>query len=377
MFKRRDNIRAATGGVSRRRLLTGAAGFASLAVGGGLLSACGDSGDETIKQLPLEEIDQFTIATWGGTSETAFMEAWGKPFTEQTKIPVKAVTPIDYGKYRTQHKTKKVVWDWFDCEAFFSFAEEDLFEDIDYDYIGVKESDLVEVPGESTLYTPKALVDYLTSYVMAYRTDSENKRPRNWEEFFDIKAVPGKRCVYNWPYGMVEIALLADGVPHDKLYPLDLERAFRKYDSIRDHLIFWNSAAEAQQYLVNKSADFVVTWNNRIGYLAKTGTPVAIEWEGNLRNYAVHTVPKNSPRQTATLEWIKIASDPRYQAELANVGGFAPTLKAAQSLVRPDVMPWLSTSPEALEKSVGGMNEQWWGENLTEVSKKWYEWAGQ
>jgi putative spermidine/putrescine transport system substrate-binding protein len=166
-------------------------------------------------------------------------------------------------------------------------------------------------------------------------------------------------------------------VPRDKLYPLDLDRAFAKYDSIRDHLIFWNSAAESQQYLVNKGADFVVTWNNRIGFLAQAGQAVGIEWEGNLRTYGVHTVPKNSPHTKATLEWIKIGNTPQYQADLAHLAGFAPTLKEALPLVKADVAPWLSTSPEALEKSIGGMDEKWWGTNLTETSKKWYEWAGQ
>jgi putative spermidine/putrescine transport system substrate-binding protein len=363
-------------GVSRRTFLSGAAGVAGLALGGGLLASCGGTSSTGAKSAGLGNIDRFTIATWGGTSEAGFLQAWGKPFTKQTGIPVRAIAPIDYGKYKTQHKTKKVVWDWFDSEGFFPWGAEDLFEDIDYDYIGVKQSDLIEVPGESTLYTPKSLVNYLTSWAIGYRKESENKRPHNWEEFFDVKAIPGKRCVYNWPYGMLEIALLADGVPRDKLYPLDYERAFRKYDSIRDHLIFWNSAAEAQQFLVNKGADFVVTWNNRIGYLAQSGVAVGIEWQDNLRTYGVHTVPKNSAHTKATLEWIKVGNTPQYQADLAHAAGFAPTLKAALPLVKPDVAPWLSTSPEALEKSIGGMDEKWWGTNLTEMSKKWYEWAG-
>lgn len=364
--------------LSRRNFLRGATGVAGLAVAGGLLSACGNDAPATSSSGGSGEdlgIDQFVMASWGGTSEAGFLSAWGRPFTDRFGVPVVGV-PIDYGKYETQHASGNVEWDWFDAEAFFPYKQPDFFKELDYDFLGVKESDLIEVPGTYEGYNPKALSNYLTSFVTGYREEAEDAHPRNWEEFFDVKAVPGKRSVYNWPYGMVEIALLADGVPREQLYPLDLDRAFRKYDTIRDHLVFWNSAAEAQQQLVNRGADFVVTWNNRIGYLGQAGMPVKIEWQDNLRTYGAHTVPNNAKSERATLEWIKIGTTPQNQAELAHAAGFAPTLKEALPLVREEVQPWLSTSPEALEKSVGGMDEQWWGDNMDDVTTKWYEWAG-
>ncbi|MCW2534368.1 MAG: extracellular solute-binding protein [Modestobacter sp.] len=373
-----DMFADARNGLSRRNFLRGAAGAAGLAVAGGVLAACGGSssgsGSSAAAASGFEDVEGFTIATWGGTSEAGFLKAWGGPFTKKTGV---AVTPaaLDYGKFKTQQQTGKLQWDWFDAEAFFPYGNEALFDDLDYDYIGVKQSDLIEVPGVADFYRPKALVNYLTSWVTGYRTDAE-KHPRNWEEFFDVKAVPGKRSIYNYPYGMLEIALLGDGVPADKLYPLDVDRALAKYDSIREDLVFWNSAAESQQQLVNKGADFVVTWNNRIGYLGQTGQPVAIEWQDNLRTYGSHILPHDARSARATLEWIKTGCDPQNQAELALAAGFAPTLKSALPLVSDDIAPWLSTSEEALQKSIGGMDESWWGANMNDVSTKWYEWAG-
>jgi putative spermidine/putrescine transport system substrate-binding protein len=369
-----DTLIDVRGGLSRRSFLRGAAGVAGAAVAGSFLTACGGGSPAPQAAAGFEGVKGLTIATWGGTSEAGFLDAWGRPFTKKTGVPVTPAA-LDYGKYKTQQETGQVQWDWFDAEAFFPYGNDALFDELDYDYIGVKQSDLIEVPGVADFYRPKALINYLTSWVIGYRTDAD-KHPRNWEEFFDVDAVPGKRSVYNYPYGMVEIALLADGVPADKLYPLDVDRALAKYDSIRDHVVFWNSAAEAQQQLVNKGADFVVTWNNRIGYLGQSGQPVAIEWQDNLRTYGSHILPHDARSAAATLEWIKTGSDPQNQANLAAAAGFAPTLKSALPLVSDDIAPWLSTSPEALQKSIGGMDENWWGANMNDVSTKWYEWAG-
>lgn len=371
--------------LSRRHFLRMAAMAGGAVAGGGLLAACASGPDGSPAGSPspggsaanrLEGIDRFTIATWGGTSETGFVQAWGQPFTERTGIPVTPVAPIDYGAFRTQVESGNLEWDWMDAEAWFSWGGQDLLADIDHAALGLSEDDLVEMPGQWDAMPAKGLASYLTSYVIGYRTDTDRAHPRNWEEFFDTKAVPGKRCLYNWPYGTVELALLADGVAREDLYPLDLDRAFDKIDTIRDDLIFWNTGAESQQYLVSEAADFVVTWNNRIGYLAQTGMPVGIEWQDNLRVYSTHIVPKDSPRQEATLEWIRVGLDPQNQADLAHVAGFGPTLKSAQSLVNDQVRPWLSTTDEAIEKSVGGMDEQWWGDNLGDVTTKWYEWVG-
>jgi len=355
---------------TRRGLLGGSVGIGAL----GLLAGCSSTpkgGGGAASG------DSFMMVTWGGAAEEAFLDAWGKPFMDETGMKITTDT-IDYGRFATQAESGKLDWDWFDCESYYALGNPDFFQPLDYDRLELDQDDMIEMPDDrGQIFTERAVVSYWTSWVSGYRTDHDGPRPENWEQFFDTKAVPGKRSVYNWPEGMVEIALLADGVAMEDLYPLDLERAFAKYDSIRDDLVFWNTAAEAQQFLVSGAADFVVTWNNRIGNLALGGEKVAIEWEGNVRSYGVHTVPENARNEDATYEFIKTALVPENQAALTKGGGMAPTLKSAQKLLDPEVVKWTSTQPEAIEKSAGGLDEEWWGKNLGEVSTKWYEWAGQ
>ncbi len=52
------------------------------------------------------------------------------------------------------------------------------------------------------------------------------------------KRFPRKRCLFKYPQfsAVPESALLADGVPRDKLYPLDVDKALAKLDTIKSRL---------------------------------------------------------------------------------------------------------------------------------------------
>ncbi len=359
--------------LSRRRFLRlGAASLGSAV----LLGACGgddepsgSSGGASTEDLGSDSI---TIANWGGTTGDGMMRAWAKPFTDRTGVDVKQVA-LDYGKVRSQVEAGNVSWDWIDAEGWFPHGNPDLVENLDPAAIGVTEDDFLDIIPEKI--RPNGITSYLTAYVIAYNSERSKRHPRNWQEFFDPKAIPGKRSIYNWPFGMVELALLGDGVKHEDLYPLDLDRAFNKLDSIRDHLVFWNTGAESQQQLVSGAADFVAPWNNRAAYVALGGMPIAVEWNEQLMINAFHVVIKGSKNAKATTEFIKTALEPKNQAEMALHSGYAPTRNGATELVEERVRPWLPTHEENAGKAVGFVSSEWWGENLEDVSAKWTEWA--
>ncbi|KJK33090.1 ABC transporter, partial [Streptomyces variegatus] len=71
--------------------------------------------------------------------------------------------------------------------------------------------------------------------VMAYRTDSLKRVPKSWADFWNTDAFSGARSLQSAEVDLpeLEFALLADGVPLDKLYPLDVDRAFASMSRIR------------------------------------------------------------------------------------------------------------------------------------------------
>ena len=77
-----------------------------------------------------------------------------------------------------------------------------------------------------------------------------------------------------------EFALLADGVPLDKVYNRpDMDRAFKKYKEIKPHIAkFWTQATETGQMLVDKEIVVGSGYNGRIQDLKEQGAPVDYHW---------------------------------------------------------------------------------------------------
>lgn len=312
----------------------------------------------------------FVIANWGGITSRAMLSAWGKPFTEATGRPVEAVI-FDYGKFTTQIREGKIEWNWADVEGWYPRANADLLQEIPAD-IGLQESDFID----PILFSKKAVGSYMNSYVIAYRTDKDRPHPTTWASFFDTKAIPGKRAIYNWPYGMLEIALLSDGVEFKDLYPLDVDRAFKKIQSIRSDLVFWNTGAEAQQLIVSDAVDFIVPWSSRVAYLALGGMPIGIEWNQNLRIADYHVIPKGADA-AASVKFITSALTPAAQVEFATLsGGLSPVTKAGVDQISDDLKAYLASSKENWDKAVGWINDDWWAQHLADVTKRWYEFVG-
>lgn len=358
-----------TKGVSRRDFILGGASAAAM-LG---LAACGSSSSSPASSSASASgggygHGTFTIADWGGTSDTGFKSTWGKDFTDKTGWAFQTVVPVDYAKLASQVKAKKVQWDWIDSEGWFPYSQPDILADLDYKAIGITKADMLY---PEFWQGAKAVASYSTSFVIGHRTDKKGPVPSNWQEFFDAKSIPGTRMLYNYPYGMLELALLGDGVPYGSLYPLDVDRALTKLKGMGSNLTYWNAAAQAQQALVSGSADFVVCWHNRIGYLGIGGLPVDIQWADHLHSNGMHIIPAGDPREKMCNVFISTALGGQAQADLAQSAGFAPTTKAGQAALDPSIVKWMNTTPANWSKGVGDINDQWWGENFSKVYPKW------
>ena len=71
------------------------------------------------------------------------------------------------------------------------------------------------------------------------------------------------------PPGNLEFAWIADGVPLEEVYPaLDtpegLERAFRKLDTIKDEVIWWEVGAQPPQMLTDGEVVMSTAYKGRI-----------------------------------------------------------------------------------------------------------------
>src|SRR5579885_1929832 len=199
--------------------------------------------------------------------------------------------------------------------------------------------------------------------------------PTSPKDLFDTAKFPGKRCLYKYPEygGTLEYPLLADGVAPDKLYPLDVDRAFKKLDTIKNDLIFWTSNSQSQQLLTDGEVVCGNILNGRAYDAAKKGAKVAIEWNQNIQSVDYLVVPKGAKNADVAMGLIDEMTKAENQAKLANMIAYSPTNPAAFSAIHQDIAPWLCTNPNNADKGFV-INAKYWRKILKPLTERFELW---
>lgn len=336
-----------------------ALGIAALALAAGLAGAA------------VAQSGSIVFTSWGGTTQDAQKKSWAVPFTKETGITVKQDGPTDYGKLKAMVESGNVSWDVVDVEADFAAAaaKDGLIEPIDFSIVKRGEID-------PRFVTDHAVGSFYYSFVLGFNPASlKGKAPKSWTDVFDTKTFPGKRTFYKWSApGVLEIALLADGVPADKLYPLDLDRAFKKLDSIKKDIVWWGTGAQSQQLLASGEAPIGQFWNGRIFALQQSGEKVDLSWEQNLTAADMLVVPKGSKNKEAAMKFIAEATSPEGQASFATESGYAPVNVKSAALMPKDVAANL---PDKHTASQINLDMGYWAAHRDEIGKRWYAWQAE
>ena len=311
--------------------------------------------------------EAITFVSWGGTTQEAQKEAWAEPFTEKTGIRVIQDGPTNYGKLKSMVEAGSVSWDVVDVEGEFALraAKQGLLEPMDFSVID-------RGPLDKRFVSEHGVGSFFFSFVLAWNTNKyPGGGPESWEAFFNVEDYPGTRIVYKWPTaGVLEMALLADGVQPDNLYPLDVERALDKLGTIKDHLEFWGSGAESQQALASGEAAMCFCWNGRVFELLQDQAPVDYTWNDNLTHADFLVVPKGTDNREAAMKFIAHAVSAEGQADFANRSAYTPINKQSSKMVDSEIRPHLSTAHPDEQVS---MSLEYWAEQGPAISKKWNE----
>ncbi len=116
-------------------------------------------------------------------------------------------------------------------------------------------------------------------------------KPGTIEGFFDIEAFPGKKAIQQGPYVILELALIAEGVPTAQVYGLlstdrGLKLVFRKLDEIRSAIVWWHDPSESASLPEEGEAAMALGCNGRFFRAAESGLPIRIIWDWRLTDLA-------------------------------------------------------------------------------------------
>lgn len=332
-----------------------------------------------------------TVASLGGGWETMERKGLFEPFEKATGIRIKVVAYTSPSQVAAQEKTGNVEWDCIQMSrgAMLPLAAAGYLEKIDYDRIakddlaGIEET-LAASGGQSTgsARHPNGVLNIFFTRGIAYNTKliKPGNHPRTWAQVWDAKTWPGPRSLGAFSGSLspdLEFALLADGVPKDKIYPIDIERAFKSLDRIRSNVAkFWTTGAVSPQMLSDGEVSVASAYLNRIGDLASTGAPVAGEFnEGELQSND-WCILKGTKNYDNAMKLIAFASKAQVQAAVSMQSHVGPSNGRAFKFLPADRARQLSTFPENMAKQFM-YNDEWWAAHMAEVQKRWTEWSMQ
>ena len=280
--------------------------------------------------------------------------------------------PVSFAKLKAQVQTGNYDWDvsWGNPPELFSADAEGLVEPVDWSIVKADPS----VPDKVLKGKLAVALGELTTN-LAYRKDKfPNGGPKNWADFWDVKRFPGTRALWDRGFTMCAFALLADGVPREKLYPMDLDRAFKKLDELKPHIkVFYTQGNQQQQLIKDGEIDMLPMWNARATELIRQGLPIEMLWEGAEHNTTYYYVAKGTPRAKLGWQFAEFCSRPDRLADLCERLTYGPANPKSFDYIKPEVRAELPTWPA--NKAIGYTPDaEWLAPRLPALKERWEQW---
>jgi len=334
--------------------------------------------------------EAFTVTSWGGAYTKSQMEAYHKPYTAKTGIKINSE---DYNgglaEIRAQVQAGNITWDVVDVEQqdLLAGCDEGLFEILDLKAFPPAPDGTPAIQD----FLPGALHEcgaatIVWSNVIAYdKSKFPGEKPSTLKDFFDLKKFPGVRALRKAPTVAMEWALMADGVPNDKVYEAlstekGIARAFAKLDTIKKSLIYWEAGAQPPQMLADGEAVMVSAYNGRIfNAQVKENKPFEIIWDGQTFNLDYYVIPKGTKHLKAATDFVILATGTQGGADQAKWISYGPARKSSVPLISTyhgtDIQmgPHMPTAAKNLATALA-TDTSWWADNMEEMIKRFNAW---
>lgn len=335
--------------------------------------------------------DPLNVVSWGGAYTMSQQKAYHEPWTAKTGQEIvnidKSGTAL--AGLRAQVMANNVTWDLVDilpADAKVACSE-GLIERLDHDAL-LADGDNGAAP--SADFIPRALdecfvASIVYSNIVAFNTEMfpADKQPDSIDDVFNLEDYPGKRSLHKRPYVNMEWALLADGVPNDKIYEVlateeGVERAFAKLATIKDHVIWWEEGAQPPQLLADKEVAFASGYNGRIfNAQVSENQPFEIIWDGQVFELDGWVVPLG--KMDKVKDYLKFATDTQRLADQAKYISYGPARESSAPLVSMhaetgiDMKPHMPTYGPNFANPVP-KDDEFWADNLDELTERFNAW---
>ncbi|MGY6769798.1 ABC transporter substrate-binding protein [Komagataeibacter sp. NFXK3] len=313
---------------------------------------------------------ELVFVSWGGSYHNAVRKGLVEPFMAETGIHVTMVDTPDLAKVKAQILSGNVEWDIFDSPGPLAAtgSREGYWEALDTTHFPLSEL--------SVQPTHDLAPFCLTAGGIAYdpREFPDGRHPRTFAEYFDTKRFPGLRTLRNRVSETLEVALLADGVPPDQLYPLDVERGFRMLDTIKPSIIKWVEATtQTITMLEAGEADFSYSYASRVqAAQASGGVSIDFSFAQTLNFLEYLSILKGAPHRDEAMQFVAFALRADRQAATMDMLVNRPVNEKAMGMLSERVQRWM---PDINPGRNALVNDAWWAQNYSGLERRFKEWT--
>jgi putative spermidine/putrescine transport system substrate-binding protein len=310
--------------------------------------------------LPNLKGKTFVFASFGGDLQKNEDAAWLQPFAAATGVKVDQTESPDLAALQTQQEAHNVSADVIEIEGGTVDAGcGTVFAKVDID-----RSQLNSVYDKNKCGVP--VVKF--SYVLAYNSAKYPNPPKSVADFFNFAKFPGSRAVNSQSNsGIIETALLADGVERTKIYPIDLDRAIAKINSAKDSIKTVETFALIQDGLANGEYDMALLPNGRAMNASKINSKIKAVFVDAVTlydNLAIPTGAKNLQPATAFLQYVamnktQVALAERFPYGMGTTGEAPKLADQAKSFF-----------PDSYTDQLLVQDSAWWGANDATVKDR-------
>ncbi|APO65528.1 hypothetical protein BFS10_15240 [Brucella suis] len=121
-----------------------------------------------------------------------------------------------------------------------------------------------------------------------------------------MKTFPGPRGLPDTgdrDWWLPAIALMADGVPRDKIFPMDLDRAYKKLDEIKPYIsVWWKTGNQVAQIMRDQEVAMTLSYSGRALTAMNEGAPFQLSWNDAIMDTGYFAILKDAPNPEGALE---------------------------------------------------------------------------
>ena len=322
-----------------------------------------------------------TITSWGGAYQTSQRKAYYEPYAQKKGAKI---TEEEYNgeiaKIKAMVDAKSVTWDVVDVDSGRAIqgCNEGVLETIDWGKLGLDRAKFIGADKYDC-----AVPNILYATVVAYDKDKlGDNGPKTIADFFDLQKFPGKRGLQKDPFCNLEWALIADGVAIGDVYkvlatPEGVDRAFKKLDTIKKDVVWWEAGAQPPQLLADGQVVMTSAWNGRIyDAIKNSGKHFEIMWDAQGLDWDLWAIPKGDPKVDDAYKFIAFSSTPEAMADQTHYISYGPANKDAAAKVDPAILPNLPTAPDHMGNALL-TDPAFWGDKGADLRERFTAWLAQ